>query len=479
MNRGRPGAFQLLLLLAFLLIALLLGGIALRTVFTFDRLMAQSSGFTQRALQLSAAAQTLAERNSDLERAARQSLVLGDHLLRKRFDDHAKDARQVLQVLEPNDITPALARQWRKQLAHITALLDGPGSSALERERLVAQEFQVLDAINIEVAQGVQRSIAARRQALQAQLDTSRLRATRLVLAALALALLLALAFGLWLGRPFKRLERAIIGLGENRLHDPIQIRGPADVRRVGQRLEWLRLRLTELDADKARFLRHISHELKTPLAALREGVALLQDGVVGTLSSNQREVSGILQHNTVLLQSQIEALLRFNAAAFEARELKRQRTELRQLLEAQVEAQRLQWQARGLCLLVEGGPLTLPVDADKLATAVANLLSNAIRFSPVNGRIRLQLSQLGDAVQITLQDQGPGVAEPDRTRIFEPFYRGQIQPQQPANAVRGSGVGLSIVHEYVAAHGGQIRLLPPTVDYPGAHFQIELPYAI
>ena len=102
----------------------------------------------------------------------------------------------------------------------------------------------------------------------------------------------------------------------------------------MGQQLEWLRLRLLELDADKARFLRHVSHELKTPLAALREGVALLQDGVTGELTEGQKEVAQILHQNTLVLQSEIEALLRFNAAAFEARQLQRRETELIGLLE-------------------------------------------------------------------------------------------------------------------------------------------------
>ena len=88
MNSRKPvwGSFQQLLLLAFLLIALLLGGIALRTVYTFDELINQSRGFSQRALQLNAAAQALTERSADLERSARQSLVLGDSVLRRRFN---------------------------------------------------------------------------------------------------------------------------------------------------------------------------------------------------------------------------------------------------------------------------------------------------------------------------------------------------------------------------------------------------------
>ena len=284
-------------------------------------------------------------------------------------------------------------------------------------------------------------------------------------------ALVLALALGIWLARPFKRLEGAIRQLGENRLEAPVSISGPDDVRRVGQQLEWLRLRLLELDADKARFLRHVSHELKTPLAALREGVALLQDGVTGELNAGQREVARILHHNTLVLQEEIEALLRFNAAAFEARQLQRHDTDLLALLEAQVEAQRLQWQARGLRVLVEGPAISLQIDAEKIASAVSNLLSNAIRFSPKGGTVRLSLSRQPDCVRVDIHDQGPGVAMADRDRVFEPFFRGVRQPE---DAVRGTGIGLSIVQEYVAAHGGRVHLVEEGVH---SFFRMELPH--
>ena len=97
---------------------------------------------------------------------------------------------------------------------------------------------------------------------------------------------------------------------------------------RLSQRLEWLRLRLTELDSDKARFLRHVSHELKTRLPRCAKACRCCEDGVTGALNDNRREVVRILQQNTFALQRQIEALLRFNAAAFEARRLAR-RTDL------------------------------------------------------------------------------------------------------------------------------------------------------
>jgi two-component system sensor histidine kinase GlrK len=474
MRSARPGllSFRQLLLVAFMLIGALLGGTALRALVILDRLMAQSSAAASGALALTADAQVLTARTVDMERAARQSLILNDSVLRRRFEEEAANARAALRRMADKGLPQEQASRWQAQLENVAGLLGGPAETALERERAVAAGFREFDALNTGITRQVQEIIEQRDTALREGLDASRARLTQQVLVAIALAAVLTAALGIWLARPFKRLEAAIAGLGENRLEEPIDIRGPADVRRLSEQLEWLRLRLTELDADKARFLRHVSHELKTPLAALREGVALLEDGVTGELNTNQREVARILHHNTMLLQAQIEALLRFNAAAFEARQLRRQRIDLLALLHEQVEAQRLQWQARALAVEVRGEAVTLTADPEKLGTAVANLLSNAIRFSPPQGAIHLTLRSLPGRVFIDIADQGPGVTEVDRERIFEPFYRGEHQPQ---GAVRGTGIGLSIVQEYIAAHGGRVSLLP---DGTGAHFRIELPYA-
>ena len=467
------GSFQQLLLFAFLLITALLVGVAVRSIFQYDLLMTQSRDAAARAVTLSGAAQSLAERSAAMERAGRQSLVLNDAVLRRRFTDAEHDANGALDKLVQNDLGEPAADAWRQQLRVIGDLMNGNPESALARESSMAMQFRDLDALNTNIAQQAQLLIETQNSALATRIENARKRLMRQVIAASALAVTLALAFGVWLARPFKRLERAIVGLGENRLDVPIDIRGPADVRRVSQQLEWLRLRLTELDADKARFLRHVSHELKTPLAALREGVSLLEDGVTGALNPAQREVAQILQQNTVALQGQIEALLRFNAAAFEARELRRERTALLPLIEEQIDSQRLQWQGQGLTVRASGEPLMIAVDPIKLGTAIANLLSNAIRFSSRDGTIDIEVSSTPDVARIDIGDAGPGIAPSDRDRVFEPFFRGERQPE---HAVKGTGIGLSIVQEYIAAHGGRVSLLP---DGPGARFRIELPLTV
>ena len=467
-------SFRALLLLAFILVGALLGGTALRSVVVLDQLMDQRNAAADAALQLTANAQTLTERTVDMERAARQSLILGDRVLRRRFEDESGNAQTALRRLTEQGLPSPVPQAWLKQLDTVAELLRGPVDDPLERERIVATHFRDFDAINSAVAREVQQLIQSRDAELARRLGTARSRLMQQVLIANAVAAMLAAGLGIWLARPFQRMERAIVRLGQNQLDEPVEIEGPADVRRVSEQLEWLRLRLTELDADKARFLRHVSHELKTPLAALREGVSLLEEGVAGELNSRQHEVTRILQHNATVLQERIEALLRFNAAAFDARQLRREKTDLLALLQDHVEAQRLQWQARGLQVVVTGEPLLLPVDPDKLGTAVANLLANAIRFCAPGGTIRVALHDLPGRASIDVSDDGPGVAPADRERIFEPFYRGE---RQPGDAPPGTGIGLSIVNEYIAAHGGRIELLAQD-HKPGARFRIELPHA-
>ena len=464
-------SFRQLLVIAFLLIAALLGAASLRALFTLEDLTLQSRDNATRALELSSAAQSLKERSVAMERSSRQSVVLDDRVLRERFKEESREAAGMLTSLAREDVPAARKSAWRDHLQTIDELLVGPADTALDRERRLADQFRELESINSAIAIQVQRAIQLRNQSLQGKLETSRQRLAQQVTWAIALAVAMALAFSIWFTLPLKRLENAIVGLGENRLDEPIAIRGPADLALVGERLNWLRLRLSELDADKSRFLRHISHELKTPLASLREGVSLLEDGVAGALSPDQREIAQILRHNTVVLQNQIEDLLRFNTAAFEARQLRRQPVDLLQVIEDQVDTQRLQWRAHELTVSVVGEPLRIDVDPEKIATALANLLSNAIRFSPPEGTIRIELSELPGLARIDIHDQGIGVAGQDRERVFEPFYRGE---RQPDGVMRGSGIGLSIVHEYIAAHGGRITLLP---DEPGAHFRIEFPH--
>ncbi len=100
------------------------------------------------------------------------------------------------------------------------------------------------------------------------------------------------------------------------------------------------------------------------------------------------------------------------------------------------------------------------------------NLLSNAIKFSPPGGVIALSLRAEGGELMIDVTDQGPGIAAVDQPHVFEPFYQGRVESLGP---VKGSGLGLSIVKEYVMAHGGSAEIIAEP-GASGSHFRVKLP---
>ncbi len=480
----RP-SFRQLLLLAFLLVALLMAAVSLRSLGSLQGLLDRSQAGARQALKLNAHVERLGDQTQTMERAARQYLVLGDRVLRQGFERAAADAAREVRALAEAQVPAANTAAWRAQTDSVDRLLDG-GGDALTRDAQASLAFRALAGQLRQMAEQVRELTESRNAALQDQLEAGRQAWVRQAAGAVVLAVLLALALALALARPLRRVERAIVGLGENRLDARIDIQGPSDVRQIGRRLDALRQRLLEADADKARFLRHVSHELKTPLAALREGVALLNDGVTGPLSPNQQEVARILADNTATLQRRIEDLLRFNAAAFAAQRVVRRPTDLLALLRRLVDEQQLQWRASGLQIDIHappGGETLMPeVDGELLGTALSNLLSNAIRYSPAGGRIDWWLQREADGLAIEVADQGPGVPEAERERIFEPFFRGQLQPADAgagaagSKGLAGTGIGLSIVAETVAAHGGRILCMPHDPG-SGARFRIELPH--
>lgn len=460
-------SFRQGMLLGFALIVLLLGGAAVQSWLVVERLVDQSRRSSEQAIQLTASIQELGERTVDIERSARQYLVLDNPVFRQRFDEHLSQSLAVvdrLDTLAAEPLLPLLGG-WRMVAEALRSGLDQNIPQA-EIIPLLARMAE-LDGL---LKQAGQRWVEAQNRKSLEDLETNRLRLGGRIALALCGALLVALAMGWWLVRPVRHLEQAIIRLGASRFDEAITVGGPADLRQLGKRLDWLRQRLGELEADRERALRHVSHELKTPLTALKEGVSLLREEVPGPLAAGQREVVDILQHNVISLQQQIESLLTLNAAAFEARRLQIAPTRLRKLLSNVAQRRELHSQSRQLKIVIESSQETAMLDAEKMTVVLDNLLSNAIDFSPENGEIRLSVSHVEGLWRFECIDQGPGIAEEDRQRIFEPFVQGQRSPPAPR---QGSGVGLSIVRELVRAMGGTVYLLPQAA---GAHFCVEIP---
>lgn len=285
------------------------------------------------------------------------------------------------------------------------------------------------------------------------------------------LTLIAILALTLSIGRPLRAIDRAISELGRGTFSRAIEVSGPRDLERLGAQLEWLRLRLLDLAQERNRFLRHMSHELKTPLANIREGAELLMDGAVGPLDNSQREVVAILRDNGIKLHRLIENLLSFSAWQKESVGLDLSEFRIRPLVKQVLEAQQLTVVSQRVRLEVKVDDLMLRADRGKVRLIIENLLSNAIKYSPKGGTVYLHAAKQDTQLVIDVADMGSGIPAEERARVFEAFYTGR----PPAGVqVKGTGIGLSVVLEFVNAHGGTIEIVDG--EYPGAHFRIRMP---
>ncbi len=335
----------------------------------------------------------------------------------------------------------------------------------------ITESFRVMNLTARDVATGMRDSINERLNTLQ---ENTRKAQQALAWQSAALipgTFLLVILFLLLVGRPIRQVDRAIRELGGGDFSRPITVSGPNDIETLGRQLEWLRHRLKESSDEKNKFLRHMSHELKTPLANIREGTELLLDGSVGALDHQQQEVTSILRDNGVKLQKLIENLLTFSAWQTNSASLELTEFDLKPMVFGVLSQHRLAISNKKIKLRLKVSAIKVLADEGKLKLVLDNLLSNAIKFTPDGGMIHLGAAMQGNQLVIDVADSGPGVHPEDGERIFEAFYQGR-RPQ--GGPVGGTGIGLSVVAECVQAHGGSVQMARG--DLPGAHFRVSLP---
>jgi two-component system sensor histidine kinase GlrK len=452
----------LLLIVLPLTAAVVYGGVQLRQLTgTSDALVRDSIGLTQHT-------QVLFQNIAAMERSANLFSVLEDPRLAAAFDANEQALEATLDRLG-DQAPPIEIARVRAAGRAVAALLHGARSDDLAAS-LVAR-FDVLGTEANALSERTRMAIDARLNDVGRRADATQRSLLWAIMALVPASLILAAVFYFYVLRPLQAIDRAISDLGRGTFSQPIAIRGPADLAALGRQLEWLRTRLLEIAMERNRFLRHMSHELKTPLANIREGTDLLLDGAVGPLDDNQREVATILRDNAVRLQHLIENLLSYSAWQSSASKMDFSQFRLESLVGAVVDAQRLALAARNVTLDLQVADVQLVADRAKLKLVLDNLLSNALKFTPRGGTIHLHAYPAGRATIIDLADTGPGIPREERDKVFQAFYSGQTPQGGP---IKGTGIGLSVVREFVQAHGGMIEIVDG--QFPGAHLRIRLP---
>jgi len=233
---------------------------------------------------------------------------------------------------------------------------------------------------------------------------------------------------------------------------------------------------LVELERARREFMQIASHELRTPLTVIRGYASLLEEGSLGEMPPAAQHAVRTLMDKSSEMRGQVERMLLLARLEDGATEQQMMELDLRTVVTDAVERVRPQLVLKQGTVNVDlaTAPLTIVGDPERLATAVDNLLQNAVKFSAGPPEIEVTGDRADGLVRLVVKDHGIGIPAAARSRLFEKFYRVN-DPE--LNNVAGTGIGLYLVRQVVEGHGGRVDVASQPGQ--GSAFEIDLPYAL
>lgn len=434
-----------LVVLAFILVVMPLGVLiyqATDSMVTLSRLGREQA---QQALEFLGRGQQLKSLSEDLVRSSRQYVVVQKPEILKRFNSQLEQFSELLQVhaflIDSNTISELLelTRDLKQRK---------PNKKGVDQViKLVALTSTLYDDTRQRLEQRLE-SLNARAQHQQNLLW---LQAGLLIL----MSSVLILFFSIRITTPVKHLQKRIqaLGYGQNSLG--ISFSGPREFIALNQQLDWLEEHLQLLEQEKQAFLRHMSHELKTPLTTLREGTDLLAEELAGPLNDSQQEILQLMQQNGLALQSLIEQLLDYNRLQHSG-EPEYSITPIGPIIKEALAAHQLLLQQKEISVALPENEVECRVDKGLLLRTLSNLISNAAVYGNQAGALTVDIADSKELLMIEVTNTGPIIPTEDLDKLFDPFYQGQNRRQ---GSIKGSGIGLSIAREAVRAQDGDLIL--------------------
>ncbi len=387
----RPRSLSGLILLGFAVVALplLLGTI--NAAVEMRNLAAASERLVLNGVAATQYTQAIVRQVSSLERTARLHQILRRPGLLETFEQNRQLFIDTLDGLEKLPGDPDRASLIDEMRARTTRIGTDLASPEPARVNAALREFTQLSKDAGRLSRLATQQTDRELKQLRAETDDARRRLFWQSAALIPITSGLILLVTLFLARPIRQIDAAIADIGHGRLDEPVAVKGPSDLEALGRQLEWLRERLTEIAEERNRFLRHMSHELKTPLANIREGSELLVEGAVGQLQGEQREIAGILRENSLQLQRLIENLLSYSEWQSKRSELELTEFRLPPLVKSAIDTYQLPINAHRLNLELQVEDVALTADRAKLRLILDNLVSNAVKFTPEEGTIHVR----------------------------------------------------------------------------------------
>lgn len=402
-------------------------------------------------------------------RSEKKFLIVRDAVLLREFEREADEFQRTVAWLatressdEGRHLLARIEQEQRDYRALVQAAADDAAGFAVrtreayerERDGLVARIRDLLDAyISLcEVRVGAVMA-ESRDRTMQTEAVLQ-----ELLLVSILLTIVVAAVASYGILRPLRQVQEHIRLIGRGHFDTSLDMRVPRELRDLVETVNWMARQLKELDDLKAEFFSQVSHELRAPLASLREGIQLLLDQVAGPLTAQQRETLSIMKDSSQRLIQQISTLLDLSKMEAGMMEYRIVPADLKRLADGSVNKVRWLAERKRVAILIDApeGRVWVPMDAARIEQVLDNLLTNALKFSPEGAavHVRIQPDVASGGVCVAVSDAGPGIAPEDLPHIFDRFYQGRRQGSHP---VPGSGIGLALARKIVEAHRGRI----------------------
>lgn len=290
-------------------------------------------------------------------------------------------------------------------------------------------------------------------------------------LVALFVAFILGLFMSAWIGNPLKRLADGARQIESGNY--PILIKeGPREVQELAESFNHMSSRVQQTEESQQDFLANVSHELKTPITSIQGFAQSILDGAASS-PQELHQASEIIYNESARMHRLVIDLLTLSKLEGGTANLQYSTVDLSILVEQVIEKLQPQIQTAGIAIAQEIEKHQFVFgDADRLAQVFTNLMDNAIKFTPQNGKITVTVKAEPTSVVVGISDTGPGIPSQEESRIFERFY--QVDKSRRGGSSRGIGLGLSIARQIVISHNGEIWVSSSPEN--GSTFFIRLP---
>lgn len=399
----------------------------------------------------------------DVERSIRQYTVLRNEkvalLSDSAIEQFAVAAENLCQALS----VPAVCAKLSEQLSQLSEY------RTIEDQLLLnAYLASVNDSVEL-LREDVEQAIVNRVKVQQNDLSAMQAKQAWSTAMLVSVSLLLILLGSQLIVNPVNNLKKIIrIMAREDGELPPLSRQAPKELIDVEKDLHWLYERLQQLEHIRTALLRHAAHELKTPLASIKEGCSLLSENVVGDLNKAQREVLSLLSASTQRLNTLVEKLLDYNLLLQQAKP-KFQECDPKRLVAACLEDYALAIQDREVAVNINVE--TVRVDEELFRRILDNLVSNAVAHGAIGRPINISLYSESSRIVLDVANRGKRIAPESVKTLFEPFIRGT----EPRNDnVIGTGLGLSIVADCARLMHGDVQVVD--IDYADVCFRVTIP---